>query len=454
MALDFPSSPTNGQTYTSGGKTWTWSSSTTSWESTPPTTSPQTANYIYASPNGSTGVPSFRPIVGADFGTQTGNTVLAAPQDANGTPSFRSLYLTDIPSAWVKKSVEAATTASLTLNSAQTTIDGVTLSATSRVLVKNQGGIYAYQNGIYNNLTTTSWVRTDDANVSGDIAGAFVNVDAGTVNGGKVFDNDFKSTDILGTTVMNWFQNVDVGYFTTVGNNFALLTNPSAITFLRINADNTLSTLDAATFRTAIGAGTSSTTGTVTNVATGTGLSGGPITGTGTIALANTAVTAGSYTNTNITVDAQGRITAAASGSGGGYGTATLRNVTAGYTSGGQVFITGTAPTASAAGDLWLDTSGTDSYTQALSFSGYTKLPNGFMMVWNSTASIPQDSAATQTFPYSFPIACLHVFITLQGALSTNSGGSDNVTNITTTSFSLQHGSDPARTFSYIAIGY
>jgi hypothetical protein len=101
---------------------------------------------------------------------------------------------------------------------------------------------------------------------------------------------------------------------TTVGGNVFTLANPSAITFPRFNADNTVSALDAAAFRTAIGAGTSSTTGTVTSVA-GTGTVNG-ITLTGTVTSSGSLTLGGTLSGVNLTTQVTGTLPVANGGTG------------------------------------------------------------------------------------------------------------------------------------------
>jgi hypothetical protein len=103
----------------------------------------------------------------------------------------------------VKDSVRVATTGNITLSGEQE-VDGVSLVAGNRVLVKNQ--TTASQNGIYV-VAAGSWTRADDANADADVtSGLFTFVEQGTVNqdSGWVLTTDGAIT--VGTTSLAFAQ--------------------------------------------------------------------------------------------------------------------------------------------------------------------------------------------------------------------------------------------------------
>lgn len=97
---------------------------------------------------------------------------------------------------------------------------------------------------------------------------------------------------------------------TTLGGNLFTITNPGAITFPRFNADNTVSSLSAADFRTATGAGV----GSVTSVG-GTGTVNG-ITLSGTVTSSGSLTLGGALTGVNLTTQVTGTLPVANGGTG------------------------------------------------------------------------------------------------------------------------------------------
>ena len=102
--------------------------------------------------------------------------------------------------AW-KDSVRVASTANLTITDPDTTIDGVTMSANDRVLLKDQ--TTASQNGLYIwNGAAVPMTRAADANTFAELEQAVVTVEEGTSAGAS-----FRQTAVNGTidsTSVTW----------------------------------------------------------------------------------------------------------------------------------------------------------------------------------------------------------------------------------------------------------
>src|SRR5260370_38670015 len=102
-----------------------------------------------------------------------------------------------------KQNCRVATTANLSSLSGLLTVDGVTLIAGDRVLVKNQSapannGIYVAQSG--------AWVRSTDTSTWLSLVSAVANVDEGTQNHDTFWNCIADRGGTLGSSAVTWNQ--------------------------------------------------------------------------------------------------------------------------------------------------------------------------------------------------------------------------------------------------------
>jgi len=188
-------------------------------------TDSRTANTILAAPNGSNGAPTFRSLVAADIpsiahtkisdfdtGVQANRVdqLASATNPVSGvTPTADAHFTTKgyvdgvAQGLDIKEAARVATTANITLSGTQT-IDGVSVVADNRVLVKNQST--ASQNGLYLCKAST-WERTSDLATGADASSVFVFISEGSTQAdqGFVCTTD-KGSAVVGTNNLAFTQ--------------------------------------------------------------------------------------------------------------------------------------------------------------------------------------------------------------------------------------------------------
>jgi len=300
-------------------------------------------------------------------------TVSTAPVSGNDVvnKTYLDYYATGI--SW-KQPVLCGTTTNITLSGLQT-IDGVTVVAGSRVLVKSQ--TTTSQNGIYL-ASATAWSRAPDADTWDELISALVFVESGSTLAGSAWYCTIQPGGTIGTTPITW-SNFSVAATYTAGTGLTLAdyvfsitnTGVSAAAYgsasktltATVNAQGQLTVLaatDIAIANTQVsGLGTMSTQAASSVAITGGTINGTTIGGSTAAAVTGTTVTA----NTQFTGAGTGLTGTATSLSIGGNAATATSATTATNIAGGAA---GSVPYQTASGTTALLAAGTDGYVLKL----------------------------------------------------------------------------------------
>jgi hypothetical protein len=204
-----------------------------------------------------------------------------------------------------KASCKVATTANITLSGTQT-IDGVSVSADDRVLVKNQST--ASENGIYI-CAAGSWSRSSDMAAGSDAAGASFFIEQGTVNGdlGYVCVSD-KGSAVVGTnnlsfSIFSGQSNTEAGAaLSKTGNRLDVEVDGSSIEIssdaLRVKASGITDSMLAGSISNA-----KLSNSTISGVALGSSLNALTAAGTGGLSLSATSYNGSAAVSASINLD-------------------------------------------------------------------------------------------------------------------------------------------------------
>ena len=300
-------------------------------------------------------------------------SVSTAPVSGNDVvnKTYLDFFATGI--SW-KQPVNCGTTANITLSGLQT-IDGVTLVAGDRVLVKSQTA--PAQNGIYL-ASATAWSRAPDADTWDELISAICFVESGSTLAGSAWYCTIQPGGTLGTTAVTW-SNFSVAATYTAGTGLTLTDYVFSITntgvaaaaygsasktlTATVNAQGQLTVLaatDIAIANTQVsGLGTMSTQAASSVAITGGTINGTTIGGSTAAAITGTTITA----NTQFTGAGMGLTGTATSLSIGGNAATATSATTATNLAGGAA---GSVPYQTASNTTTFLAAGTNGYVLRL----------------------------------------------------------------------------------------